>query len=90
MSAQELGAMLGISGRRVGAIVSGLRQEPNYVPILSTSREGYWWPRCPGDETETIAQLRSRIAEILEVIYGIEVGMEQLFHQPPLPFEEAV
>lgn len=90
LSAQELGAMLGISGRRVGAIVSSLRRAPNNTPILSTPREGYYWPRKLGDEHETVASLRSRISEIEEVIEGIETGMQDMFHQQSFPFEEAV
>ena len=90
LSAQELGAMLGISGRRVGAIVSHLRQEPHFIPILSNCTDGYSYPRRPGDEHETIANLRSRINEIERVIYGIEVGMQDMFEQQRLDLGEAV
>ena len=91
LSAQELGAALGISGRRVGAIVSHLRRKPHYIPILSTSNEGYYWPRKLGDDHATLASIQSRINELEEVKEGVRIGMRREFGDPVLfDYEEAV
>jgi biotin operon repressor len=88
LSGPELGSRLGLSDRQVRALIAHFRKD-HCIPICSTPRDGFYWPRTPRSADETIASIHSRINEMKAVIDGIETGMSHMFTQMNL-FGEAV
>jgi len=89
LSGPELAAMLATSDRQVRAMISHLRKD-HHVPICSTPAEGFFFPWSRSAADHTIAQLKSRITELQEVIDGIEEGLEVEFGWPcQMRMEEA-
>ena len=89
LSSQELAAMLKTSDRQVRAMISHLRKD-HHFPICSTPAEGFFFPWSRSAADHTIAQLKSRITELQEVIDGIEEGLEVEFGWPcQMRMEEA-
>ena len=87
VSAPELAALLRTSDRQVRAMVSHLRKD-HQLPICSTPAEGFYWPRSRSQAEHTLAQLKSRIADLQLVIDGIEEGLEREFGQQSFRWEE--
>ena len=78
LSGPELAAMLGTTDRQVRATISHLRKD-HFCPICSTPAEGFYWPKSRGQAEHTLAQLKSRIADLELVVDGIEEGLEREF-----------
>lgn len=81
LSGPELAAMLKTSDRQVRAMISHLRKD-HHIPICSTPAEGFFYPWTRSAASHTIAQLKSRRAELQAVIDGIEEGLEKEFGWP--------
>lgn len=78
LSGPELAAMLATTDRQVRAMISHMRKD-HCAPICSTPAEGFYWPRYRSQAEHTLAQLRSRIADLELVVEGIERGLELEF-----------
>lgn len=92
LSANELAAMLGMGNRQTRAMVAHLRdiRDGYCFPILSTSRDGYYYAYAMGSEKATIAQLKARQENLQAAIDGIIEGMEREFGYPcQMKLEEA-
>jgi len=78
VSAPELASLLHTTDRQVRALINHLRKD-HKLPICSTPSSGFYWPHTRAQAEHTIAQLRSRVADIELMIEGIEEGLEREF-----------
>lgn len=79
-SAQELATFFGTTTVQIRAFIRHLRQD-HHIPICSTPRESFFYPRNREEVEATIAQLKSRVREIEKTIEGIEEGIRREFGQ---------
>ncbi len=77
LSVAELSALLGVSARKVRALVSSLRERGE--PICATPETGYFFPAGPAQAEHTLAFLAARIAATRAARDGISRGLDRYF-----------